>query len=626
MREKNTYFYLKDGKLCCDYMGKTVSELSVCLEYRGDYDDLPAFRSGAWTIIGKGRTAESDVEGVGKFQLKIVKRDGLNFQASLFTAKDFKTRRCNFLSIDGVLPVRAKTAIFNDYIYTRVLDLEMQSPPRNAALMKDQKESGPQYIAFQGDFGEKRGYYGYLGFTTFNRFFGGVSLSENGEFSACAHLDFEEIRPGDVIRTDNCCFYAQYGNKDVLSIYGKHIAKDNRAYPKAGVPSGWCSWYYYGGKVTQESILENMEILKREKLPVKYIQIDAGWQVRNGDWEENSKFPMGMKALAADIKEAGFIPGIWIAPFHFEKESKPVKEHGNDWFVRNDGGEVDPSYLIDYSVKEAREWLFELGRKISVEWGYRYIKVDLISGYLAINGYKKHGFNGLNNFCTMMRTLRSAVTEDTMLLSCTSPLGASAGYADCLRVSDDIFEKWSSLKLVAKQVLRRYFTAEYIRLDPDCLMVRLPSQHDSETFRLCTRNEREIRTFVTFMSAAGGTLMLSDKLSLLDRKAFDLIKVLFPLNEKPAKPLDFFERDIPSVLSYGEHKGVEVYALFNWEDVQEVREINFKGPKYLKLFYANKIVRADGKFALEMSAHDSEIVYAANDAESFEVLTTSILP
>ncbi len=120
--------------------------------------------------------------------------------------------------------------------------------------------------------------------------------------------------------------------------------------------------------------------------------------------------------------------------------------------------------------------------------------------------------------------------------------------------------------------------------------------------------------------------MLSDKLSLLDRKAFDLIKVLFPLNEKPAKPLDFFERDIPSVLSYGEHKGVEVYALFNWEDVQEVREINFKGPKYLKLFYANKIVRADGKFALEMSAHDSEIVYAANDAESFEVLTTSILP
>lgn len=133
-----------------------------------------------------------------------------------------------------MLPVRAKTAIFNDYIYTRVLDLGMQSPPRDATLMKCQKESEPQYIAFQGDFGGKRGYYGCLRFTTFNRFFGGVSLRENGEFSACAHLDFAEIRPGDVIRTDNCCFYAQYGNKDVLSIYSKHIAKDNRAYPKAG--------------------------------------------------------------------------------------------------------------------------------------------------------------------------------------------------------------------------------------------------------------------------------------------------------------------------------------------------------------------------------------------------------
>lgn len=77
-------------------MGNTVSELSVCLEYRGDYDDFTAFCSGAWTIIGNGRTAESNVEGVGKFQLKIVKRDGLNFQAALFTAIDFKTRHCNF--------------------------------------------------------------------------------------------------------------------------------------------------------------------------------------------------------------------------------------------------------------------------------------------------------------------------------------------------------------------------------------------------------------------------------------------------------------------------------------------------------------------------------------------------
>lgn len=77
-------------------MGNTVSELSVCLECRSDYDDFTAFCCGAWTIIGNGRTAESNVEGVGKFQLKIVKRDGLNFQAALFTAIDFKTRRCNF--------------------------------------------------------------------------------------------------------------------------------------------------------------------------------------------------------------------------------------------------------------------------------------------------------------------------------------------------------------------------------------------------------------------------------------------------------------------------------------------------------------------------------------------------
>ncbi len=621
------YLFLKDDKLCCAYKNYVVSDLSVKLEFRGQHHNMLDEKNGAWTISENGRIAKSYVENVGTFELKAQKADGgLILQAALYTEKTFTERKCYRLYITGFLPVRVSSAVFNDpCVIGRVRDLEMGSKPRACAMMANQSETGGQYMAFKGSANGRSGYYGVLGFTTFNELFGEITLCENGWFEAYANVEENLVYPNSAVKTDKCFICIKRGDVDILTTYGKRIAKENPLKNRCELPTGWCSWYYYGPKISEEKILENTALAKKHRLPIKYIQIDDGWQKCYGDWVENEFFPMGMKALADEIKGAGFTPGIWITPFVFAADSQTFKDHP-DWFVRNANGEHHPNRLIDYSVKGAREWLYSIARKLSVEWGYRYIKIDLVSYRLAITGYKKKGFNALKNFRTAIDVMRSAVTDDTVFLTCTSPLGASAGYAECVRISDDIFERWDSLKLVAKEVFRRYYIAEYINTDPDCLMVRTKAQHDEDAFRICTRDEREIRSFVTFMSAAGGALMLSDKFALLNDNDIEKIRTLFPINETPAKPLDLFERDIPSVLSYAKRGNLEMYALFNWENCDDTLSVDFGSEKYVKCYYSGEIYEKTKTFSLRLLPHDSEIIYVADTKEAFDGLGSSIMP
>lgn len=617
--------FLRDGKLCYAVKSWEIIDLTARLEYRGDKHNMLKIDSCDWEISQNGRVAVSRVDQ-GTFTLRFAKvGGGARFSVAFKASENFTQRKCYRLEVNGFLPVRAQSFLYNaTQVAGRVRDLEMGSRSYGSGAIADQWIEGSQYAAFKGKKNGLGGYYGVIGFVTFEEYFSEIALCENGEFSAYANLEERLVSPNERIKTDCCYVRIERGNVDILSEYGKRIAAENGVTQKRKLPTGWCSWYYYGPSIFQECILENMQYAKRENLPIEYIQIDDGWQKCYGDWVENERFPMGMKALADEIKANGYTPGIWVAPFLFAAESETFKNNP-DFFIRNPNGEFHPNRLIDFSVEGARKWLYDLARKLSVEWGYRYIKIDLISYRLAVSGYKKKGFNAIKNFREAIKIMRSAVTEDTVFLTCTAPLGASAGIADCVRISDDIFERWESLRAVAKQVFRRYFIHEYINTDPDCLMVRTEDKHDDETFRICVRDEREIKTFVNFMSASGGAVMLSDKFSLLDEGDFAKIRTLFPINEKPAIPLDLFEREIPSVLYYGKRDGADVYALFNWSNIEDTISVPVTGEKLVRSFYSKTTERVSGKFSLKLLPHDSEIIYIADDEKTLEKIGGTIL-
>src|SRR5262249_21703440 len=89
--------------------------------------------------------------------------------------------------------------------------------------------------------------------------------------------------------------------------------------PRLGAPappSGWCSWYCFGPRVTAAQVLANLDVIARTIPGLKYIQIDDGYQAAMGDWLETGEaFGGGVGAVLRQIRERGFAPALWVAPF-----------------------------------------------------------------------------------------------------------------------------------------------------------------------------------------------------------------------------------------------------------------------------------------------------------------------
>src|SRR4029453_16472085 len=88
------------------------------------------------------------------------------------------------------------------------------------------------------------------------------------------------------------------------------------------IPSGWCSWSCYFQHVTGVAALEPPEAAERFALPVEIVQIDDGYESGIGDWLDEKPHFGSLRRVAASIRTAGKIPGIWTAPFLVGQRSR----------------------------------------------------------------------------------------------------------------------------------------------------------------------------------------------------------------------------------------------------------------------------------------------------------------
>ena len=147
-----------------------------------------------------------------------------------------------------------------------------------------------------------------------------------------------------------------------------------------------CPFDSYG-----EILTENLEVMAREFKPfgVDYFQIDDGYQPWMGDWLETGKsFGGDIKAVLRSIRDRGFEPAIWVAPFVASPESKLFREHP-DWFIKDADGRplrsdkvgfggwrLGPWYALDGTHPEAQNFLEQTFRVMRKEWGCTYFKLD----------------------------------------------------------------------------------------------------------------------------------------------------------------------------------------------------------------------------------------------------------
>jgi alpha-galactosidase len=337
------------------------------------------------------------------------------------------------------------------------------------------------------------------------------------------------IAPGETLRLETLRIALGTDASALLEDYALDYGRRTGARVARPFVAGWCSWYYAFQHVSEADVLRNVEALAkaRHDIPVEVVQIDDGYQRAIGDWREtNSRFPRGLAALAAEIRAAGFVPGLWTAPFCVVPESElfatrpqwllrdggapSLALHHPDWSA---GGRV---HALDTSRDDVVDHLERLFADL-VGMGFLYQKLDFLFVEAQPATASDPALGRAARLRRGLEAIRRGAGEEAFLLGCGCPLGAAVGVVDGMRIGPDVAPCWwpdpavrvpgieetqPSTRSAIRSVLARAFMHRRLWLnDPDCLMVR---SRDTG-LAAC---ERE--ALASAIAASGGMCIVSD--------------------------------------------------------------------------------------------------------------------
>ncbi len=414
-----------------------------------------------------------------------------------------------------------------------------------------------------------------------------------------AHGDQAIIRPEASFTTDWACLqYIDLDSGDPLGCFLDAVARMNGARSAGHVPVGWCSWYQYFGRLAEDDLNSNLEWARqhRREVPLQLFQIDDGFEAKVGDWEEvTDRFPSGVARWAQRIRDAGFQPGLWLAPFVAQPESKLVRTHPA-WVLRTRRGRpVNAGFewnrlgrALDTTHPEVVDYVKKLVRVAVKEWGFDYLKLDFLYGGALAGRRWDPTRTRAQAMYSILRGIRDEVGEGVTLVGCGCPLGSAVGIVDAMRVTADVAPRWNPAYFgtefffrpepdfpSARNAIRNTLTRAPLHRrwwvnDPDCMLVRADASHLTPA---------EVQTLATAIALSSGSMIDSDSLVGLSEERREWLARLLPILPTPARWIDWFDSSDPSrgILPLeGPGGSWHLVALINWEDSPREVRIDLK--------------------------------------------------
>src|SRR5262249_711691 len=127
-----------------------------------------------------------------------------------------------------------------------------------------------------------------LGFSSCRRFIGRFFLYK-GLIQAVLDTEGLELAPGETWGGEEHMVGEGESRPDLLARLAARIGRNHPKRMFQPVPTGWCSWYCFGPKVTAEQVLENLDVISQKLPQLRYVQIDDGYQAAMGDWLETGR-------------------------------------------------------------------------------------------------------------------------------------------------------------------------------------------------------------------------------------------------------------------------------------------------------------------------------------------------
>ncbi len=197
------------------------------------------------------------------------------------------------------------------------------------------------------------------------------TLEPNDVFTAPeAVMVYSDSGLGKMSRT----FHDLYRNNLIRGEY-----KDKR---RPILINNWEATYF---NFTAEKLVQIAE--QASKLGIEMLVMDDGWFGHRdsdnsslGDWfVYEKKLEGGLKALVDKVNSLGMKFGIWFEPEMVSPDSELYKAHP-DWAIQVKGRPLTlcrEQYVLDYSRKDVRDYVYGMMRKILDSANIEYIKWDM---------------------------------------------------------------------------------------------------------------------------------------------------------------------------------------------------------------------------------------------------------
>jgi alpha-galactosidase len=253
-----------------------------------------------------------------------------------------------------------------------------------------------------------------------------------------------EARGGEIVLRFRPRFYQQHRGLQYFEPW------TYRPWPEPIV--GWCSWFAFYDKVTEQDVKRTADVMSEVLLPYgyHYLQVDDGYQRGTGLPElwlkANEKFPSGLPALARYIREKGLKPGIWTnAAFN----QTDFAERHKSWFVLGPDGQPARGnwigHVVDATAPGALDALVRPIYKDLRAQGWDYFKLDALRHlrYEGYNTFRAH-FEGhpagpTEALRDYVASVREEIGRDAFLLACWGIRPELVGLVDGCRIGTDGF-------------------------------------------------------------------------------------------------------------------------------------------------------------------------------------------
>jgi alpha-galactosidase len=424
-----------------------------------------------------------------------------------------------------------------------------------------------------------------VGFVTTANQLGELLITPDGtKLIARCHLDGTVLVPGESVRSEVLLLHAGTDPLGLLDLWAEQVGENMKARvpDREDIPTGWCSWYTFYGENTADDVLQNVEAIDHNQLPLDVILIDDGYQTAIGDWFsfDHEKFPDGMIPVAEAIRDAGHRLGVWTAPFGATIDSQLFADHP-DWFLHDEASEPvvgwthwgTDCYALDTTHPEVLDWLEEAFRRMRKEWKADFFKIDFLFAAARPGQRRDDTATRAQALRRGLKAIRKGIGRSAFLLGCGAPMGPSIGIVDGMRVGPDVDPNWRPLwkhdlsapsteNALRNAITRAPFHGRLWANDPDCLLVR----DRGEDMDLVLN---EMRTLSALVALLGGLTFDSDNLVEIRLGRLKYLRQTLPPTGRSARPLDLFQNEMPRRLLLPVERDWGrwwIAGLINWDD------------------------------------------------------------